>query len=115
MQHAEQGEQMAARDLPTKGAGMSDIVERLRNWRTVHLTQLRYVMESAADEIERLRLLSETGDCPEPENAANGDILTDAEREAVEWCVEMARIHATECDDEIATMRGLLKRLGGAA
>jgi hypothetical protein len=35
---------------------MSDIVERLRNWRTVHLTQLRYVMESAADEIERLRL-----------------------------------------------------------
>ena len=35
---------------------MNDIVERLRNWRNVHLTQLRYVMESAADEIERLRL-----------------------------------------------------------
>jgi hypothetical protein len=59
---------------------MSDIVERLRNWRTVHLTQLRYVMESAADEIERLRL-SEKGDFPKPENAANGDnVLTAAER-----------------------------------
>ena len=49
---------------------MKDIVERLRNWRTVHLTQLRYLMESAADEIERLRL-SARADCPEPENAAN--------------------------------------------
>jgi hypothetical protein len=56
MQHAEQGEQVASRDLPAERCGMSDIVERLRNWRNVHLTQLRYVMESAADEIERLRL-----------------------------------------------------------
>jgi hypothetical protein len=38
--------------------------------------------------------------------------LTDAEREAIEWCVEMARIHATDCDDEIDALRGLLKRLG---
>ena len=37
--------------------------------------------------------------------------LTGAEREAVEWCVEMARIHATDCDEEIATLRGLLERL----
>ena len=51
---------------------MSDIVWRLRNWRTVHLTRLRYVMESAADEIERLRL-SQNGDCPKPENAARED------------------------------------------
>jgi ABC-type molybdenum transport system ATPase subunit/photorepair protein PhrA len=36
--------------------------------------------------------------------------LTDAEREAVEWCVEMAVVHATECDEEIATLRGLLER-----
>jgi hypothetical protein len=36
--------------------------------------------------------------------------LTDAEREAVEWCVEMAVLHATECDDEIAALRGLLER-----
>jgi hypothetical protein len=37
--------------------------------------------------------------------------LTDAEREAVEWCVEMASIHATDCDEEIATLRALLARL----
>jgi hypothetical protein len=70
MQHAEQGEQVEAQHLPAERCGVSDIVERLRNWRTVHLTQLRYVMESAADEIERLRL-SAKGDCPVPENAAN--------------------------------------------
>jgi len=48
---------------------VSDIVERLRNWRNVHLTQLRYVMESAADEIERLR-------------------LTDAELDAIRWAAD---------------------------
>ena len=36
--------------------------------------------------------------------------LTDEEREAVEWCVEMAVVHATECDEEIATLRSLLER-----
>jgi hypothetical protein len=78
---------------------MSDIVERLRNWRTVHLTQLRYVMESAADEIERLRL-SEKKDYLESENAVSedngpaansipnhrtgcGECLTDEEREVL--------------------------------
>ena len=36
--------------------------------------------------------------------------LTDEERQAVEWCVEMATVHATDCDEEIATLRGLLER-----
>jgi hypothetical protein len=88
---------------------MSDIVERLRNWRTVHLTQLRYVMESAADEIERLRL-SAKGDCPAPDNAANGDILTAAEREAVEVAAEA---YADDHGERFAaTLRALLERLG---
>jgi transposase-like protein len=43
----------------------SDIVERLRNWRNVHLARLHLLMEEAADEMERLRLtadeLSRTG------------------------------------------------------
>jgi hypothetical protein len=40
---------------------MSDIVEQLRNWRTVHLARLHLLMEEAADEIERLsRTGSET-------------------------------------------------------
>jgi hypothetical protein len=37
-------------------------------------------------------------------------ILTDEEIEAIEWCVEMMKLHATECDDELATLRNLLKR-----
>ena len=44
---------------------MSDIVARLRDWRSVHLTRLHLLMAEAADEIERLRLtadeLSRTG------------------------------------------------------
>jgi len=103
---------------------MSDIVERLRNWRTVHLTQLRYVMESAADEIERLRL-SAKGDCPVPENAASKDnefvrkaggdsgqqpTLTDEEREAVEVAAEA---YASDHGERFAaTLRKLLERLG---
>jgi len=88
---------------------MSDIVERLRNWRAVHLTQLRYVMETAADEIERLRL-SASGDCPKPDNAAAQDILTDAEREAVEVAAES---YADDHGERFAaTLRALLERLG---
>ena len=36
--------------------------------------------------------------------------LTDEEIEAIEWCVEMMKLHATECDDELATLRNLLER-----
>jgi hypothetical protein len=49
---------------------MSDIVTRLRNWRTVHLARLHLLMDEAADEMERL---SANGDCPDADNAANGD------------------------------------------
>jgi len=53
---------MAARYLPAKGCGMSDIVERLRNWRSVHLARLHLLMNEAADEMERLRLTAEERD-----------------------------------------------------
>jgi hypothetical protein len=36
--------------------------------------------------------------------------LTDAEREAIAWCVGMAETTATECDEELAALRGLLER-----
>ena len=39
--------------------------------------------------------------------------LTDKERAAVEWCVEMAMNSATNCVGEIRTLRGLLERPGG--
>jgi hypothetical protein len=79
---------------------MSDIVTRLRNWREVHLARLHLLMDEAADEMERL---SANGDCPDADNAANGDkpcpyvtgkttkyctltpfTLTDVERAAIE-------------------------------
>jgi hypothetical protein len=76
---------------------MSDIVERLRNWRNVHLTQLRYVIESAADEIERLR-------------------LTDSEREAIEraadWLYRWQETHGYHSSEngDLATLRSMLER-----
>jgi hypothetical protein len=80
-------------------------------------------MDEAADEIERLRL-SSRGHCPAPENAADEDkvfspqnmtTLTDAERTAIKRLIE-----DYETDREpanagcVATLRGLLERLGGA-
>ena len=82
---------------------MSDIVERLRNWRTVHLARLHLLMEEAADEIERLSRTGsdgeKTGDdaaechsngekTPERERAnhpetPDSSTLTDEEREAI--------------------------------
>ena len=110
---------------------MTDLAARLKNWRSVHLARLHILMEEAADyvalleagnslshsgfmvmssavdgmsgEIKRLRMLSGSGDCPAPENAANEDntpathatpregieqdgcTLTDAERAALQW------------------------------
>ena len=105
---------------------MTDLAARLKNWRSVHLARLHILMDEAADEMERL---SANGDCPAPENAANEDntpaatatpskgseqngcTLTDAERGAVEWCVEMALNSATDCVAEVRTLRGLLERI----
>ena len=106
---------------------MTDLVTRLRDWRTVHLARLHILMEEAADEMERL---SANGDCPVPDNAANEDntpavnatpregieqtrcTLTDGEREAVESAIWD---YAQNDDDEdcarmVATLRSLLER-----
>ena len=68
---------------------MTDLVARLRNWRSVHLARLHLLMDEAADEMARLRSdnsrranletglrdwverLSANGDGPAPDNAAN--------------------------------------------
>ena len=109
---------MAARDLQSKGAGMSDIVERLRNWRTVHLARLHLLMEEAADEME---LLSRTGtndaktgddatECPsQGEKLPERERLTDEEREAVAVAAEA---YADDHGERFAaTLRALLERL----
>lgn len=98
---------------------MNDITDRLRRWSiSAQAAPASDLMDEAADEIERLRsscaaavqrLAYETGRLR----------LTDAEREAVRFCVtaclpeteklggvvaELCRMHAT-------TLRGLLDRL----
>ena len=71
---------------------MSDMVERLTSWADATPDSVTSrLLRDAADEIQRLR-------------------LTGPEREAVEWCVEMAALHATECDEEMVALRGLLER-----
>jgi hypothetical protein len=103
---------------------MSDIVERLRNWRTVHLARLHLLMEEAADEIERLSrtgsIDAKTGDdateCPsQGEKLPERERLTDEEREAVEAAANGYELDGDddECASTAATLRGLLERLGG--
>ena len=118
---------------------MSDIVGRLRNWRTVHLARLHLLMEEAADEMERLRAdwpeqltahkvliteqeleiarlrlrLSAKGDFPVSENAAkqeNGMALTAEEREAVAYYLGTGGPYGVH-----ATLSGLLARLSPPA
>jgi hypothetical protein len=90
----------------------------------VHLARLHLLMDEAADEMERL---SENGDCPDADNAANEDkpcpyvtgkttqyctltpfTLTDEEREAVAWAASYASDSEHPAE---ATLRGLLERL----
>jgi hypothetical protein len=76
--------------------------------------------EDAADDIERLQRsvtdwqLEADVHCNRAA-AAVAEIarlrLTSVEREAIEWCIEMATLHATECDDELASLRSMLERL----
>jgi hypothetical protein len=54
--------------------------------------------------------LSQKCDCPGADNAAEQDILTNEEREAVTWAAITAD---SEYDSrQAATLRGLLERLG---
>ena len=97
---------------------MSDIVERLRNWRTVHLARLHLLMEEAADEIERLR----KAPCPHVVGTTTQYCsltpltLTDEEREAVEraadWLYRWQETHGYHSSEngDLATLRSMLER-----
>ena len=104
---------------------MSDIVERLRNWRTVHLARLHLLMEEAADEMERLRNCAvesrEAVQCPcvvgktTLHCSLTPLTLTDAEREGVERLIEDYEQDGEPASANcVATLRGLLERLGCA-
>lgn len=76
---------------------MTDVVERIRKLRFVHIPGTSDLMEEACQEIERLR-------------------LTDAEREAIAFAAESFADqflqHGDSSDREIAaTLRQLLERL----
>ena len=89
---------------------MSDLVERLRNWRTVHLARLHLLMDEAADEMERLRLeLSDAGKSNHPEKP-DSSALTDEEREAVAYYLGTGGPYGVD-----KTLVALLSRAGTIA
>ena len=72
---------------------MSDIVERIRKLRFVHIPGTSDLMEEACQEIERLR-------------------LTKAERESVEWFSNLSWGESVHNDGtHAATLRSMLERL----
>ncbi len=98
---------------------MIDIVEQLRD-RAYAGKGVDALCERAAEEIERLRQVSSQENpsaCPHVTGTVTQYCtltpftLTDEERSAIVWCVEMAATIATECDEELAALRGLLDRL----
>ena len=95
---------------------MTDIIERLRGLRLEDVNVLSQLMEEAAQEIGRLRngasAACETV-CPHvrgtvTQHCSLNLTLTDEEREAVVWCVELLdELESSKAD----TLRDLLKRL----
>jgi len=88
---------------------MTDIVERIRKLRFVHIPGTSDLMEEACQEIERLR---NGAACPHvrgtvTQHCSLNFTLTDEEREALEFAVGTGRV-ATH---DAATLRGLLERL----
>jgi hypothetical protein len=73
--------------------------------------------QEIADLRRQCQVLSQKNDCPDPDNAARQNILTDEEREAIsrelswlQWCEDNRQIGDVGRKD-IATLRGLLERL----
>ena len=90
---------------------MSDIVHRLRDWRNLHLALGGKLFEEAADEIERLR---NDGACPHvrgtvTQHCSLNFTLTDAEREAIEWCLSLPMLHRDVV--RMMPLRSILERM----
>jgi hypothetical protein len=88
-------------DTSTGHVANGDIVERLRTWfRDVNAVSAIDLMDEAANEIERLR----NGAVDARETVT----LTDEEREAIIWCVELLdELESSKGD----ALRSLLERL----
>jgi hypothetical protein len=94
---------------------MTDIVTRLRNWRSVHLARLHLLMEEAADEMERLS----QAPCPHVVGkttqycSLTPFTLTDKERKAIGWAIAECESMPVDLSREAAeTLRCLLSRIG---
>lgn len=83
---------------------MSDLIDRIKSLRYVHVPQASQLFEEAIAEIERLRSLVRFQDGV----IRSGDVacLTQEEREAIEVACEDLR-HV----EEVSTLRGLLERM----
>jgi hypothetical protein len=106
----------------TKEAYEGDIVQRLRNWRGLHLAHSGVLFDEAADEIESLRELRKLdgesiGKCLEEYNTMkalciDGKYLTDDEREAVRFFSQIdGPGNVPVANKRAATLRKLLERL----
>jgi len=90
---------------------MTDIVERLRKLRFVHVPVASVLMEEAAAEIERLRTLA-THATPSEGSVQERCTLTDEELDAIEHGLERLELqYDTESEHSAATLRSLLERL----
>jgi hypothetical protein len=92
---------------------MSDIVERIRSLRYVHVPVASQLMAEAAAEIERLR---NGGVCPHvrgtvTQHCSLNFTLTDDEREAIEQMLDEVSGKACAESWVPATLRSLLARL----
>jgi hypothetical protein len=94
---------------------MTDIVERIRSLRYVHVPVASQLLAEAAAEIERLRnAIRRLADQDATLSVQAGNVtvtldatLTDEEREAIEWCIfQQATPQRTA-----VTLRNLLARL----
>jgi hypothetical protein len=87
---------------------MTDIVERIRSLRYVHVPVASQLFEEAAAEIERLRKRVTE---PLPKEKRAEVALTDEEREAIEWFSRLSYGDGGTLPTYCATLRAMLKRL----
>ena len=89
---------------------MTDIVERIRGLRYVHVPVASQLFEEAAGEIEKLRQRLRLADAA---LRSDSPTLTDAERDAVEAMQAVCEIGVMVEKSPVtaATLRGLLERM----
>lgn len=100
---------------------MSDIVERIRSLRYVHVPVASQLFEEAAAEIERLRLQLRKRGAAVHDNCVTGNqremeypqlTLTDEEREAIhQAAIRVEALCQAGSQQRAATLRKLLERL----